>query len=132
MKVDHVSLVFSGTIWQVLDPADGALATIQLASSATRLKWNINVNGQPGKRDCKAEERTIFFGRLLGRKWLKNFAILVDDREIGVIKERIYPFGGKLTTDLSSDFNHVIDRRVAIAFTSLVLLNISPSLASTI
>lgn len=130
MKVGHVSLAFSRTIWQVHDPAGGTLATVQFAPSGAQLKWNVSVDGQHGRRDCTVEERTNFFGLLLGRKWLKRFAIVVDGQEIGTINERVYPLGQKLTTDLNRDFNHVIDRRVAVALTSLVLLNISQSLAA--
>jgi hypothetical protein len=130
MKIGQVSLAFSRTIWQVVDHTGDTLATIRFASSGTRLIWNVSVDGQHGRRDCTAEERTSLLGRLLGRKWLKKFAILVDDQEIGTINERIYPFGQKLTTDLNTDCNQVIDRRVAVALTSLVLLNIGQSLAS--
>jgi hypothetical protein len=127
MKVGRF-IAFSRMAYHVFDPAGGKFATIQFASSGTRLEWSVSENGQ--RRDCTAVEQTSLIGRLLGRKWLKSFAILVDDQAIGSMNERVYPFGQKFAVDLNNDLNHLIDRRVAIALAAVVLLHLSDSLAA--
>lgn len=128
VRLGRASLRFSRREWRVVDPSSSnVLATIRGLTSTTQAGWNIELHGG---RDCVVEEKTSLFGRLMDRKWLKSFTVSADNSEIGNIRERLYPFGQKLTADFSSDFNHILDRRVAIAMASIILLSLSQSIAS--
>jgi hypothetical protein len=122
-----VSMATSRTAWQVIDPLNSGMeATIVSSHSATRSRWKIS----SGKRDYIVEERTSFIGRMLGRKWLKKYSVLVDDREIGMIRERFYLFGERFSISLNNDISGTLNRKAAVAMASIILLSTSRSVAS--
>ena len=127
-KLGKVEVRLSHSAWRIHAP-DGSIGIIRTENSFSRLKW---ITETIDNGSIVAEEQTNFLGRLLGRKWLKSFALYVNGRKIGVIRERFYPFGQKLAGDLNEDLQNPVDGRVAVALACVILSRLSGSAAMPI
>lgn len=126
-KLGKVEVRLSHAVWRIC-AADGNIGVIRADSSFTRLKWIAEASD---KKPMVAEEQTSFFGRLLGSKWLKSFTISVSGHKIGVVRERFYPFGQKLSAQFENA-QEPFDCRIAVALACVILARMSKSAAMPI
>ena len=123
-----IGLALARSYWEVIDPVtENTLGNIQRDGVTSR--WVITVAGKP---DCTIQEQTCAFGRLLDRKWLKSYVVLINEIQMGTIREQIYPFGQKLRTNLNGMSLDLVDPRLVVAIASIILLSLNRSLAGPI